>query len=61
MLGGLFYESQCFSVSLERQWDWSENPLNFPESKWLGRVLSNHENTDSNFGRFVGGWEWKIK
>jgi len=47
-------------VKLERQWDWSENPLNFPESGWWGRVLSNHENTDSNCYRFVGGWEWKI-
>ena len=52
-----FCESQCFSVKLKRQWDWSENPLNFPESGWWGRVLSNHENTDSNCYRFVGGWE----
>ena len=24
----------------EDQWDWSENPLNFSESGWWGRILS---------------------
>jgi hypothetical protein len=37
----------CVSVNLSvsrwnfgEQWDWSENPLNFSESGWWGRILS---------------------
>ena len=37
------------------QWDWSETPLNFPESECWDRILQGNENTDSNCYRFVGG------
>jgi hypothetical protein len=38
-----FYVLANLCVSLEiwgEQWDWSENPLNFPESGWWGRIPS---------------------
>ena len=33
-------EFQCFSVELGEQWDWSDDPLNFSESGWWGRIFS---------------------
>jgi hypothetical protein len=33
--------------------EWSEDPLNFSESGWWGRILSGNESADSNSDRFL--------